>query len=222
MNKRFLSVVSLILCLLAQTSAWAYTPLAASVQRKAAAARRSNKQATTKTQTARQPQANPKTQAPENKWDDLPVISYKAFEKANEETKRTNYTFRGYLADLYGNEIFPGTFHEGVPDYAALAKGVKYIYIVENGEERTTQEAGKIIRTVVKDNPGKKILLASSSLQIPHPLLNPLTHPDEAFFNGYLPYNRRKTPGMKYFMPGLTSKNRNTGKGKSPRSISIP
>ncbi len=181
MNKRFLSVVSLILCLLAQTSAWAYTPLAASVQRKAAAARRSNQQATTKTQTARQPQANPKTQAPENKWGDLPVISYKAFEKANEETKIINNEFRGYLADLYGDEILTGTFHEGTPDYAALTKGVKYVYIVENGEERTSQEAEKIIRTIVKDNSGKKILLASSFLQIPHPLVNPLMPHDNSF-----------------------------------------
>lgn len=180
--KRLLSVFLLVFSLLAQTSAWAFSPkqLENTIKRKTAAPQkqRQTKKTTTphKQATAAAQPETPILKSDANTWYGLPIISWQEFKQANEKSIEEEETA---VPTEDWKKIT--TVKQGMPDYAKITKNVKYIYIGEvHVDSAVEPQIKNIIRAVRKANPNKRILLATEFLETHHPLINPLHRANKA------------------------------------------
>lgn len=178
MKKQLLFILLFVFSLLVQTPVWAIS--VANVQRKVADAERSHQRKSTgqkKSVPAKQTAA-PKTAV--NEWYGLPIISWKEFERANEQIKQHNEEF--FKLDKQVQALISAkplqdvmSFKQGLPNYAELVQNVHYIYIGEiHDEPAVEQEVKNLLAAIRQANPDKKILLATEFAQVFHPLINPL------------------------------------------------
>ncbi len=186
--KRLLSVFLLVFSLLAQTSAWAFSPteLNRAVARKAtkqdrqkATAKKKQGSQTPSTKRAHERPVDPDAQITE--WYGLPIISYQNFIENNAAavTRAEHFPKLWKRAfELITEETFLSStsFKQGLPNYQDMVKDTpyKYIYIGEHHDEPNIQEQIKLlIKTVREENPNKKILLATEFVYREHPFINP-------------------------------------------------
>ena len=178
MKKQLLFILLFVFSLLTQTPAWAIS--VANVQRKVADAERSHQRKSTgqkKSAPAKQGSAQTTTA---DEWYGLPIISWKEFERANEQIKQRDEEF--FKLDEQTQGLIPTetlmaavSFKQGLPNYAELVQNVRYIYIGETHDEPIIEKEIQHLLSVIREaNPGKKILLATEFAQVTHPLINPL------------------------------------------------
>ncbi len=129
-------------------------------------------------QVSPKPQAVQKATPEENTWYGLPIISFAQYTRESQQAIQTqekyNQLYTEFL-NLINVQDLDFTAKQGVPNYAKALARTKYIYIGETHETPAVQqEIKKMITAIRKANPGKKILLATELLTVPHPLVNPL------------------------------------------------
>ena len=124
------------------------------------------------------PQAVQKATPEENTWYGLPIISFAQYKRESQQAIQTqekyNQLYTEFL-NLVNVQDMDFTVKQGVPNYAKALANTKYIYIGETHDTPAVQqEIKKMITAIRQANPGKKILLATEFLKVPHPLVNPL------------------------------------------------
>ena len=129
-------------------------------------------------QAAATPPATQKATPEDNSWYGLPIISFAQYKRENQQAIQTQEKFNQLWTEFLNLTNFQdvdSTVKQGVPNYAKALANTKYIYIGEVHEQPAVQqEIKKMITVIRKANPGKKILLATEFLTVPHPLVNPL------------------------------------------------